>query len=151
MKKMIVIPTVCMTFGFLLFARAGAPPSGADRFVSRFAESLRLSKTPVTTQEQDILRKAYPLLLRAADDKVLPVFFWEMVRQAPPETIEWSKAKQLIQSGKVVSVSQTHRLDVALITRDGRNYHTKAPEIDLVNAVLREVDPNGVFMLYETE
>lgn len=55
---------------------------------------------------------------------------------ATPETIEWADAQQLLASGRIVLVAQSHSRSVRLADEAGHAYVTEEPEID---AVLQEV------------
>jgi sensor c-di-GMP phosphodiesterase-like protein len=125
--------------------------SCADQFVTDFARRMHDRNVEVTKHDQDILRQVHPFLIRAADDKTISSSFWVMVRQAPVKEIAWAEAVKLIQSGMVISVFQSHSLEVDLTTKDGRRFTTKEPEIDRVYKVCYEVDPKCVFMRYATE
>lgn len=47
-----------------------------------------------------------------------------------PETIPWEAALDILNSGEVVEVFQTHSLDVTLVLADGSSVHTIEPGID---------------------
>lgn len=50
--------------------------------------------------------------------------------------VRWDMAVEIIKSGIVVVVSQTHSLDVVLSLKDGTQFITKEPNIDAVFAVI---------------
>jgi hypothetical protein len=61
-------------------------------------------------------------------DNVLP--------EATPMTLSWPEAEQMILSGEVQQVAQTHALAVYLTLKDGREFVTKEPSIDEVFRVV---------------
>jgi hypothetical protein len=152
MNKRIATATVFVAISIIVsLAWAERAPSHADQFVNGFVKWMGIRRMQVTVQEQRALRDAHPVLLRAADDEYLPMLFWETVRQAPSEKIEWAKARQLIQKGKVAHIFLPHGPDVSLTTRDGRKYSTREPRAGLAAEALREVDPKGVFVICDME
>ena len=62
-------------------------------------------------------------------DNVLPP-------EAMPMTLSWPEAEQMILSGDVQQVAQTHALAVYLTLKDGREFVTKEPSIDEVFRVV---------------
>jgi hypothetical protein len=44
--------------------------------------------------------------------------------------VQWSQAEKIVFSGQVVSIGQTHDLNVTITLEDGRTFKTVEPEID---------------------
>ncbi len=63
---------------------------------------------------------------------------------ANPKKIEWSSAVELIKSGQVTCVIQSHSLDVGLQTTNGMWYETQEPGIDQVFVVIRQYASNEI-------
>jgi hypothetical protein len=57
-----------------------------------------------------------------------------------PETVDWETAVEILQSGKVVAVSQLHNLSVTLEMDDGSLIETVEPVID---EIFREIELCG--------
>ncbi len=55
-------------------------------------------------------------------------------------TVSWEAAVQLLRSGKVNSIMQTHNLQVGLVLKDGTQLRTTEPAID---AIMREIQACG--------
>ncbi len=53
-------------------------------------------------------------------------------------TVSWQEAIEIIKSGRVETVFQTHSLDVTLMLKDGGQISTREPSIDLVFDVIDE-------------
>ncbi len=53
-------------------------------------------------------------------------------------TVSWQEAIEILKSGKVDSVFQTHSRVVTLIMKDGSELQTREPSIDLVFDVIDE-------------
>ncbi len=52
--------------------------------------------------------------------------------------ISWQTAQEMIQSGQVKAVSQSHSLRVSLTLQDGRELQTTEPQIDDVIRVVKQ-------------
>ena len=55
-------------------------------------------------------------------------------------TIEWAQAVEILNSGQVTQIFQTHALEVTLTLEDGRQLHTIEPHID---AIFQEIEACG--------
>ena len=55
-------------------------------------------------------------------------------------TIEWQQAVEILNSGDVTQIFQTHALEVTLTLEDGRQLYTIEPHID---AIFQEIDACG--------
>jgi hypothetical protein len=123
----------------------------AEAFVDGVSLLMKQDGAELSKEEQEALRKAYPVLLRIADHEVPAKYLWKLARFGEPKEIDWEAARKLILSGKVMSATQKGSLVVVLIGRHGRRYKTEQPKIDVVFEVMKEVDPKGVFMSFSTE
>jgi len=57
-----------------------------------------------------------------------------------PAEVPWETAVEILNTGQVDSIFQTHNLDVSLVLIDGTTIKTVEPEID---AIFREVERCG--------
>ena len=150
MKKMLLVILSACLIACVAFAVPPAKTS-SDQFVDQFVGWLKGNKVDMSEREKEALRDTHRLLLAASEKGIDPTYFWLIVRNSLSQEIEWEKAKQMILSGQVMSVSQSHSRVVGLSMRDGRTYSTQEPKLDDVLPIVREVDPKGVFMRYKTE
>jgi hypothetical protein len=72
---------------------------------------------------------------------------------APPPVgaIAWEEALALLRSGSVRQVSQTHALDVTLVTETGARYTAREPRIDEILRAVRAEAPNAGQIAIATE
>ncbi len=122
-----------------------------DKFIAKFSRQMKHRKKDITVDQKQALREVYPLLVEASKDEFVSKYFWAIVNQSEPKTIEWKEAEQLILKGKVFSGFQLHSNHVGLTTVSGEQYDTKQPRGDEVFRIGRIVDPKGVFMTIGTE
>ena len=90
-------------------------------------------------------------LVAVSSDRLLRTYFWQTLRQEERKLVPWEKAKELILKGEIVSVMQSHSLEVSMEGRNGALYKTTESRIDEVHRLIRQVDPKGVFISYGTE
>lgn len=57
-----------------------------------------------------------------------------------PDEVDWETAVEILNSGNVTMVVQSHSLDVALTMKDGSQIHTTEPSID---AIFAEIEKCG--------
>ena len=71
----------------------------------------------------------------------------------PPKEreISWQEAKSLINSGRIVSASQTHKREVWILDQDGNQYKTQEPAIDDVTKLVDQIDPERKRIRFTTE
>ena len=55
--------------------------------------------------------------------------------------IDWEQALDLLQSGSIVQVGQSHSGGVTLTDEDGQRYVTQQPEIDAIFRAVMELEP----------
>ena len=55
-----------------------------------------------------------------------------------PEQVNRDKAKEMILSGEVKTIVQSHDLEVILQLEDGRQFISKEPELDSIVQILKE-------------
>jgi hypothetical protein len=68
-----------------------------------------------------------------------------------PTVITWSAAENLILSGDVQQVMQTHSRQVTLVHQDGRSFITTEPVIDDVFKVIQKCGAKCANMALATE
>lgn len=64
------------------------------------------------------------------DEPVLP--------EADVQTIAWTEVPDILATGNVEMVMQTHSQDVSLLMESGLRYETVEPEIDAIFELVRE-------------
>jgi hypothetical protein len=65
-----------------------------------------------------------------------------------PEEVDWETAVEILNSGNVEMVVQTHSLDVTLVMKDGSAIHTVEPQIDAIFAEIERCgEPCGQIVL----
>lgn len=57
-----------------------------------------------------------------------------------PDEVDWATAVEILNTGAVETIFQTHNLDVILIMKDEQTIHTVEPSID---AIFDEVEKCG--------
>ena len=57
-----------------------------------------------------------------------------------PSEVDWETAVEILNTGKVKTIGQTHSLEVTLIMKDGTKIYTVEPSID---AIFQEVEKCG--------
>jgi hypothetical protein len=72
-------------------------------------------------------------------------------RHSKVQKIEWADAVAMIREGKIESVFQAHSLKVGMTGKDGVEYATTQPAIDVVWRLVQEVDPTGAKIKFGTE
>lgn len=55
-----------------------------------------------------------------------------------PAEVDWETAVEILNSGNVEMVFQTHSLEVTFMMKDGSEIHTVEPEIDAIFAEIEE-------------
>jgi thioredoxin-related protein len=55
-----------------------------------------------------------------------------------PKEINWEKAKEMILSGEIQTVVQSHNLKVTLQHKDGTQFLTTEPELDSVMQIVKQ-------------
>ena len=63
-----------------------------------------------------------------------------------PVEVSWATARRFILEGDIAEVFQTHSRHVTLRSKRGVVYHTVEPRLDLVLHVIKQVDPQGLFI-----
>lgn len=66
-------------------------------------------------------------------------------------TIEWDQAVEILYSGDVAQIFQTHALEVTLTLEDGRQLHTIEPHIDAIFQEIEACGPPCANILMATE
>lgn len=67
------------------------------------------------------------------------------------ESIRWERVAELLKSGQVRSVFQSHNLTVFISTLDGRHFITSEPSIDKIVSAVEEYAPNSRNIAIMTE
>jgi len=85
-----------------------------------------------------------------ADPEAPPLIM--ILRPNPkPEPVSWAEFESAVRSGDIVEGNSPHSRDVSVTTRAGRLLTAKAPQVDALAELCREVDPSGVFIRVATE
>jgi hypothetical protein len=102
--------------------------------------------------EKKRLEEAEPVLRKLSESPMYKKIFWGVLTLTDDEKpISWEQAKNLIQSGQVLSVEQRHSKELLIMTRESNFFITKQEKIDQAYKLIREIDPKGLFIYYATE
>lgn len=104
----------------------------------------RLELPAIKTGSQDAYKKSgFELrhtdneVIFSKDDKV--IFSSKKIKdKSPTQKLSWEKMITLIQQGDIVSVSQSHTLNVTITHKNGTMYIAQEPEMDAVLTVINQ-------------
>jgi hypothetical protein len=107
----------------------------------------------VSDAERRLLDDAAPVLRKLAASPKYKKHFWSSIsfNIGDPPAIMWQDAEKRLRKGEFRTVGQSHNKRLRLETKDYEEFVTVQESIDQAYAIIKEIDPKGVFIDYGTE
>jgi hypothetical protein len=109
----------------------------------------------LSDDEKQKLNAAAPVLEKLAASPKYKKLFWSSISDRmgvdPPKLITWAEAEKRIRKGEFRIIDQAHDKRLKMQTSHYEEFTTTQERIDQAYAIIKEIDPKGVFIDYGTE
>ena len=109
----------------------------------------------LSDDEKQKLNAAAPVLEKLAASPKYKKLFWSSISDRmgfdPPMPIPWAEAEKRIRNGEFRMIDQAHDKRLKMQTSNYEEFTTTQERIDQAYAIIKEIDPKGVFIDYGTE
>ena len=109
----------------------------------------------LSNDEKQKLNAAAPVLDKLAASPKYKKLFWSSISDRmgvdPPKPITWAEAEKRIRKGEFRIIDQAHDKRLKMQTSNYEEFTTSQERIDQAYAIIKEIDPKGVFIDYGTE
>ena len=109
----------------------------------------------LSDDEKQKLNAAAPVLERLAASPKYKKHFWSSISDRMgidrPKPITWAEAEKRIRKGDFRIIDQAHDKRLKMQTSNYEEFTTTQERIDQAYAIIKEIDPKGVFIDYGTE
>ena len=109
----------------------------------------------LSDDEKQKLNAAGHVLEKLAASPRYKKLFWSSISDRmgvdPPKPITWAEAEKRIRKGEFRIIDQAHDKRLRMQTSNYEEFITTQERIDQAYAIIKEIDPKGVFIDYGTE